>query len=208
MTLSPQKLPSSHMEMFRRKAELRLWGSERTSQKKRWYRYSENLVLLYYGASNLTYPAVTAFEADRGIYPATLLSLSQRILKTLAGSFRKRILDLSSATEMAHRVCGHRYLQRITLVNHPYCPDFENSLIQAPYIKFVVHAKDASQNSQLLLIRFDAMEHLSEKLGWPTGDMVEVKFVELRWRGEEGRHDLNPPGWPGLQLCLYAAVPL
>jgi hypothetical protein len=80
------------------------------------------------------------------------------------------------------------------LANHPYCPAFENSLIQAPYIKFVVHAKDASQNSQLLLIRFDAMEHLSEKLGWPTGDMVEVKFVELRWRGEEGRRDLDPPG--------------
>lgn len=124
-----------------------------------------------------------------------LLFLISSEAETVGGSFRKRILEMTSAPEMAHRVCGHRYLQRITLVNHPYCPAFENSLIQAPYIKFVVHAKDASQNSQLLLIRFDAMEHLSERLVWPTGDIVEeVNLVELRWRGEEGRHDLNPPG--------------
>jgi hypothetical protein len=33
------------------------------------YQYSENLVLLYYGASNLTTPAVTAFEAEQEIEP-------------------------------------------------------------------------------------------------------------------------------------------
>jgi hypothetical protein len=51
---------------------------------------------------------------------------------------------------------------------------------------------NGNQASRLLVIRCDAIEHLSEKLGWPTGDMIEVKLVELRWRGEEGRHELNP----------------
>jgi hypothetical protein len=54
---------------------------------------------------------------------------------------------------------------------------------------------NGNQASRLLVLRCDAIEHLSERLVWPTGDIVEeVNLVELRWRGEEGRHDLNPPG--------------